>query len=342
MKDIFELCKEKIIVTAEIGINHNGDLKLAEEMIDAAAQSGVDAVKFQAFKTESMYSRLTPGFQHTDSDVFAQMKGLEIKDQWWPRLKERTIKHGLLFSASVFDDPSLELLKPIGVDFLKVASAEIINHAFLEKQKELSDIYVISTGMSVLEEVAGVVKFLNGIGIQKIILLECTSSYPAPPESVKLLNIDYLRDTFNLPAGFSDHTLGIHYAMAAAARGARFIEKHFTLDKTMEGPDQKISTDPQDMTELVKALREIERSMASNQKQAISDHEKNSYELGRKSVIASKKINKGEAITAKNIIVKRPGNGIPPNEAPYLYGRTANQEIEAEQWITWDMVNSEQ
>lgn len=338
MKDIFEQCKDKIIITAEIGINHNGDLKLAEEMIDAAAQCGVDAVKFQAFKTEWMYSRRTPGFQHTDSDVFAQMKGLEIKDDWWPRLKERTQKHGLLFSASVFDDHSLEGLKSIGIDFLKVASAEIINHAFLEKQRVLSDNYVISTGMTVLEEIAGVVRFLNNSGIHKIILLECTSSYPSPPESVNLLNIDYLRDTFGLPAGFSDHTLGIHYAVAAAARGARFIEKHFTLDKTMEGPDQQISTDPQDMAELVNAIREIECSMTSNYKQTISEHERNSFELGRKSVIALHKIKKGEAITLENTIIKRPGKGISPNEAAYVYGNIAKQDIEAEQWITWDMV----
>jgi sialic acid synthase SpsE len=338
MKDIFELEKEKIVVTAEIGINHNGDLKLAEEMIDAAASAGADAVKFQAFKTDFMYSKLTPGFQHTESDVFAQMKGLEIKDDWWPRLKERTEKQGLLFSASVFDQPSLELLKNIGVDFLKVASAEIINHAFLERQKTLSDIFVISTGMSLLEEIAATVRFLNAIGIHKIFLLECTSSYPAPAESINLLNIDFLRDTFGLPVGFSDHTLGIHHAVAAAARGARFIEKHFTMDKNMPGPDQNISSDPEDMKELVTALREIEISLQCNQKSAVSSHEKNSLELGRKSVIALKPIKKGEPITPENTIVKRPGLGIPPQEAPFLYGRIAGKDIDAEQWITWDMV----
>lgn len=205
-KDLYEFIGKKIIITAEIGINHNGDVKLAEAMIDAAAQCGVDAVKFQCFKTDSMYSRLTPGFSHTDTDVFAQMKNLEVRDEWWPRLKERSHKHGLLFSASVFDAPALHVLKNTGIDFVKVASSEINNHAFLEQQKVLSDVFVISTGMALLEEIAATVHFLSGIGINKLILLECTSSYPAPPESVHLLNIDFLRDTFFVPGGF----LGSH------------------------------------------------------------------------------------------------------------------------------------
>jgi sialic acid synthase SpsE len=338
MKDVFELSKEKIIITAEIGINHNGDLKLAEEMIDAAAQCGADAVKFQGFKTQWMYSKLTPGFSHTEDDVFAQMKTLEVKDQWWPLLKERTKKHDLLFSSSVFDLPSLEILKKTGVDFLKIASPEINNYPFLEKQKALSSIFVVSTGMALLDEISKILQFLEEIGIHKIILLECTSSYPAPPGSINLLNIDFLRNTFNRPVGFSDHTLGIHHAIAAAARGARFIEKHFTLDKNLKGPDQKISADTKEMKTLVEAVREIDAALKSNRKMEISPHEKGTRELGRKSVIAREKIKKGEKITPENTIIKRPAKGIPPGEAHFLYGRTAKQDIESDQWITWDMV----
>lgn len=338
MKDVYELSKEKIIITAEIGINHNGDLKLAEEMIDAAAQCGADAVKFQGFKTQWMYSKLTPGFSHTEDDVFAQMKTLEIKDEWWPLLKKRTKKHNLLFSSSVFDLHSLEILKKTGVDFLKIASPEIINYPFLEKQKALSSIFVVSTGMALLDEISKALQFLEEIGIHKIILLECTSSYPAPPESINLLNIDFLRDTFKRPVGFSDHTLGIHHAIASAARGARFIEKHFTLDKNLKGPDQEISADTKEMKTLVEAVREIDTALKSNCKMEISPHEKGTRELGRKSVIALEKIKKGEKITPENTIIKRPGKGIPPGEACFLYGRTAKQDIEADQWITWEMV----
>ncbi|MCP4150378.1 MAG: N-acetylneuraminate synthase, partial [bacterium] len=225
MKNIFELSKEKIVITAEIGINHNGDLNLAKELIDAAAACGVDAVKFQAFDTEHMYSRLTPGFSHTDNDVFSQIKSLEINPQWWGELKQRAKKHGLYFSASIFDQPSLEVMEKTGLDFVKIASSEIDNLEFLEKQIPLNDVFVLSTGTAVLEEIAAAVHFLQTKGVSKMILLECTSSYPAPPESIHLLNIDFLAKTFQLPAGFSDHTQGFHHAVAAAARGARFIEK---------------------------------------------------------------------------------------------------------------------
>jgi len=338
MKNIFELSRERVIITAEIGINHNGDLEPAKEMIDAAAECGADAVKFQAFNTEFMYSRLTPGFSHTDSDIFSQIKALELKDEWWPVLKERTKKHGLFFSASVFDRPSLEIMKRTGLDFVKIASPEINNLEFLGEQTVLSDIFIVSTGMAVLEEIAAAVRFLREKGITRIILLECTSSYPAPPESVHLLDIDFLHETFRLPVGFSDHTVGFHHAVAAAARGARFIEKHFTLDKNMKGPDHKISSDVKEMKALVHAVREIEISLKSNGKATISPYEKNTREIGRKSVIALNTIKRGETVSRDNTILKRPGKGISPGEARFLYGRRAKTDIDADQWITWDMV----
>lgn len=339
MENLFELIDRQIVVTAEIGINHNGDLDLAQEMIDSAARCGVDAVKFQCFKTEFMYSRRTPGFSHTEADVFTQIQKLELKDQWWPILKKRAARHNLLFSCSIFDQPSLEIMKKTGLDFLKIASAEIDNRQFLACQKSLSDTYVISTGTATLAEIAKTVQFLKDSGIPKIILLECTSSYPAPPESIHLMNIDFLRDTFHVPVGFSDHTLGIHHAVAASARGARFIEKHFTLDKNMEGPDQKISSDPQETTQLVLAIRDIQKSLKSNYKMTPVSHENGSREIGRKSLIAFKKIKKGQIITVDNTIIKRPGKGIPPNEVRFAYGRTAKLDIEPDQWITWEMVN---
>ena len=338
MKDMFDLAKEKIIITAEIGINHNGDRKLAEEMIDAAAQCGVDAVKFQAFNTEFMYSRLTPGFSHTDADVFSQIKALELNQAWWPQLKARTKKNNLLFSCSVFDQPSLQVLKDVGLDFVKIASSEIDNLEFIGEQTILSDIFVVSTGMALLDEVSAAVRFLRQKGIDKLILLECTSSYPAPPESIHLLNIDFLAQTFQLPAGFSDHTMGSHHAAAAAARGARFIEKHFTLDKNMAGPDHKISADVTEMKELVRTVREIEISLKTNRKEGFSSYEKDSREIGRKSVIALRDIQKGEIITRENTIIKRPGKGVKPGEARFLYGRTAKTDIAKDQWITWEMV----
>lgn len=338
MTDVFALAKEKIIISAEIGINHNGNLSLAEKMIDAAAQCGVDAVKFQAFNTEFMYSRLAPGFKHTENDVFDQVKALEIDESGWPELRERARKHGLFFSSSAFDLPSLEILKRTGLDFIKIASGEIDNLEFILRHMELGDNFVISTGMAYLEEIAAVVRFLKERNITKIILLECTSSYPALPESTHLLNIDFLAETFHLPVGFSDHTMGTHHAIAAAARGARFIEKHFTLDKNMIGPDHKISADVAEMKELVRMVREIEISLKTNGKSVVSSHEEEARELGRKSVVAFQRIARGEIISRSNTIIKRPAKGIKPSEAHFLYGRSAAADIEKDQWITWNMV----
>jgi N,N'-diacetyllegionaminate synthase len=338
MKNIFDLSKEKIIITAEIGINHNGDPVLAGEMIDAAAQCGVDAVKFQTFKTEDMYSRLTPGFAHTEQDVFSQIQALELSEECWPNLRKQAQKQKLFFSASVFDRRSLETIKAVGLDFVKVASSEIDNLEFLAEQKVLSEIFVVSTGMAYLEEIAAAVRFLRETGITKMILLECTSSYPAPPESIHLLNMDFLANTFRLPVGFSDHTIGFHHAAAAAARGARFIEKHFTLDKNMKGPDHRISSDVAEMKRLVQAVREIEVSLKCSGKTEISSFEKETRAIGRKSVIAARRIKKGEMITSDNTVIKRPGLGVSPREARFLYGRKAAAEIEPDRWITWEMV----
>jgi len=338
MENIYKLLNNRVIITAEIGINHNGDLKTAKDMILAAKSCGVDAVKFQGFKTEEMYSRLTPGFSHTDKDIFAQIKSFEVQNGWWYELKNLSEENDLFFSSSIFDISTLSLFKELKLDFVKIASSEIDNLLFLEKQMELSDIFVISTGMAYLDEITKTIKYLRSKGLEKIILLECTSSYPAPPESINLLNIDFLRNTFTTPVGFSDHTMGIHHSIAAVARGARFIEKHFTLDKRMTGPDHKLSADPKEMTAMVRAIREVETALKSNQKMTVSKFEREAREIGRKSVIASKPIKAGEIINYENTILKRPGKGIKPNELQYLYGRRAKEDIKNDSWITWDMV----
>ncbi len=338
MKSLKELIREQVVVAAEIGINHNGEYSIAEELVDAAAQCGADAVKFQSFNTDYMYSRLTPGFSHTEKDVFAQMKELEVKAEWWEKLKAYAHKRGVLFAVSVFDKPSLDIVSRTGIDFVKVASGELTNLPLLKDQLLLSDTFVVSTGMAVYEEIQKTVTFLDEIGVSHQILLECTSAYPAPPESVNLLNIDFLRERFSLPVGFSDHTVGVHHAMAAVARGACFIEKHFTLDKNSEGPDHILSSDPEELKALVDGVRDLEKSLKTNEKKGISIYEEAGRELGRKSVVASKLIPAGEEITKENTLIKRPGKGISPVEASELYGKVALTDIPGEQWITWDMV----
>ncbi len=338
MENIYELINNKVVICAEIGINHNGNLQTAKDMILAAKECGVDAVKFQGFKTEDMYSKLTPGFAHTENNVFEQIKQLEIQKEWWAELKELAKANNLFFSCSIFDDSTLNLFKETKLDFVKIASSELDNLTLLEKQMELSDIFVISTGMSYLDEITRTVKYLRSKGLEKIILLECTSSYPAPAESINLFNIDFLKNTFSVPPGFSDHTMGIYHSVAAVARGAKFIEKHFTLDKNMDGPDHKLSADIDELRALVKTIREIEISLKGNQKLSISSYEKEAREIGRKSVIANQSIAKGEIISLENTILKRPGKGIKPDETQFLYGRKAKVNIKNDAWITWNMV----
>jgi sialic acid synthase SpsE len=340
MKDFFYLSREKILIIAEIGINHNGNLSLAKKMIDAAAESGVDAVKFQAFKTKHMYSRNTNGFSHTNNDIFSQMEKLEIRDEWWDELKDHSKKNNLFFSCSVFDEESLSIISKTGTDFVKVASSEINNPNFIIKQKELSDTFIISTGMSYLSEIARTVFLLKKNNISKIALLECTSSYPAESRSIYLKNIEFLNTTFDLPVGFSDHTIGIHHAIAAAGLGARIIEKHFTIDKKLPGPDQKLSANTEEMKQLVSSIRDLEPALKGNRKAKISEHELQSRRIARKSVIARIPLKKGDLILRENTEIKRPGMGIPPMEAGFLYGRKTNQDIEADTCITWEMIES--
>lgn len=336
MNDIFELSKNKVIITAEIGINHNGDLDLIFKMIDKAKESGVDAVKFQAYKTEHMYSRYTPGFSHTESNIFEQLKNYEIKDEWWKEIKDYVKSKELFFSTSIFDKYSLEIIKNIGVDFVKVASSEINNLPFIKEQIPLSDIFVISTGMSYLDEITDIIEFLRKNKIEKIFVLECTSIYPAPYESVFLKNIEFFKNIFSLPSGFSDHTRGIAHSIAAVGMGARFIEKHFTLDKIMKGPDHKLSSDPEEMKLLVKSIRDVEKSLKNNNKLSITNQENESRKIARKSMIAIKDLKKGDIISEENTVFKRPGLGIQIKEFKLVKGKKLKRDIKQDMWIKWE------
>jgi sialic acid synthase SpsE len=338
MNNLTQFITNKILICAEIGINHNGDLKKAEEMIAAAHECGANAVKFQAFKADHLFSAKIPGFSHTEKNVLAQLRNYEIQDAWWPQLQACAAKHQLLFSCSIFDSPSLTALSEVPLDFIKVASGEITNIPFIRRQTKLNQHIVVSTGAALLDEISRLVRALQEQGISELILLECTSSYPAAADNVFLYNIDFLRNTFQLPAGFSDHTLGIHFAIGAAARGACFIEKHFTLDKNLPGPDQALSADPAEFTAMVRAIRSLESGLKTNHKSFISACEQDTLKLGRKSVVAAKDIKKGNVIQAKDLTVKRPGLGIPPELMPYAAGRTAAADILADDWICPSML----
>jgi N,N'-diacetyllegionaminate synthase len=235
------------------------------------------------------------------------------------------------------EDARLDLLD-YGLDFVKVASAELNNIHFVQSQRHLSDVFVISTGMAYLAEIAALVDSLRKNGTEKIILLECTSAYPAPPADIRLRNISYLRNTFQIPSGFSDHSRGTHMLLAAAALGARFLEKHFTLDREQAGPDHSLSADPGEMKQVIAAIREIEEAVRHEGKEHLSLTEEEERLHGRKSVHASRDIVAGEVFSPENTILKRPGTGIPPGELPFLPGRRAKSDISADFSINWSVV----
>jgi len=338
MKDIYDLSKEKVVVCAEIGINHNGDLDTARALIAEAGRAGCDAVKFQAFRARAMYSRFHPGFAHTGEDILARMEKLEIKPEWWPLLRFEAENQGLYFGASIFDEESRRVLFDYGLDFVKVASAEVNNVAFVCSQRQLSDVFVISTGMAYLDEIAVLLRSLRQTETEKIIILECTTAYPAEAREIRLGNIDYLSRAFMTPSGFSDHSRGTHLLLAAAACGARYLEKHFTLDRDLPGPDHSLSVNPQEMKTVITEIREIEAALGREGKDVLAAAEEEERRQGRKSVHALRDIAAGEVLSAENISLKRPGQGIPPAELPLLPGRRAKTAIPADTCLSWSML----
>jgi len=328
MIDIFELSQKKVVICAEIGINHQGQLSIAEELIDAAADCKVDAVKFQAFKSHALYAGEP-----------AIPPSLEIKDDWWPILRKRARDRGLYFGVSIFDEPSLKAINEssIELDFVKIASGEIDDFPLIKKQLDLSNIFVISTGGARFSEIHEMTDFLNKHR-KNTILLECTPLYPSPPLGINLLNIDFFIKIFNYPTGFSDHTKGIHFAIAAVARGARFIEKHFTLNHDLAGIDHSHSADLGEMRALVKAIAEIDQGMKTDTKQIEDQDIEKAAREGRKSIAALIDIKANEMILPSYITGKRPGFGIPMRRLGSIYGRKVRENIKAGTVITWGMV----
>ncbi len=327
------------MIIAEIGINHGGSLSDALKMIEEAGNCGAKAVKFQGFKANEMYVANAPGFSHTSKDIVNELRKYEIKDDWWPLLKKKADENNLLFGISIFDDYSLNIIKEhkIKLDFVKIASGEVTNLPFIKKQISLSSKFIVSTGMANLKEIEELVNMLKNENIQDITLLECTSVYPAQSKNIYLLNIDFLKKHFNLPVGFSDHSKGYIQAIAAIARGAMVIEKHFCLEHS-KGPDIPLSALPKDLKIIAQAAEEIKHSLKSNEKEFIQEAEKEGRLLGRKSWVSKKDIKKGEVLNETNTTFKRPGTGISPLKAEKKFGVKAVINIKKDTIINEDMI----
>lgn len=329
------------IIIAEAGVNHNGSVETAIEMIRRAADAGVDYVKFQTFRAESLVSASAPQAEYQkencggDGTQLTMLRRLELTHNDFIRLSGECSRYGVGFMSTPFDMQSIDFLATLGMDYWKIPSGEITNLPYLRRIAARGGRVILSTGMSTLDEVEAAVKALNDGGIDKsdIYLLHCTTQYPTPPEAVNLRAMDTLKSLRCAGVGYSDHTRGITVPIAAAARGAEIIEKHFTLDRNMEGPDHKASLEPDELKAMVTAIRDTERALGSTLK-TVTDIERPNIVIARKSIVASRHIRKGELLTEENLTTKRPGSGISPMRWDSVIGTTAVRDFYPDEQIS--------
>lgn len=308
-----------VIIIAEAGVNHNGNFELAKQLVVKAKEAGVDYVKFQTAKPELVISQFAEMADYQKTNTGTQESQLEMCkmihltfDDYKP-LKAYCEEVGVKFMSTPFDMPSIDLLVEIGMDYMKVPSGEITNLPYLRKIAKLGMPVILSTGMSRIGEVEDALNILidGGMKREDIILLHCNTEYPTPYEDVNLKAMLTLRDTFGVRVGYSDHTKGIEVPIAAVAMGAEVIEKHFTLDHNLPGPDHVASLEPDELKSMVIAIRNIEKAIGSGLK-VVSNSEEKNIKIARKSIIAARDIKAGEVFTEDNLTVKRPGDGVSP------------------------------
>lgn len=324
---------------AEIGSNHNHDFDLAKQLISAAAEAGVDAVKFQTFRARSHYSKRAPGFSYlNDCNTFDLIKSLELDRSWHAPLKQYAESCNLIFLSSPCDIEAIDELDRLGSPAFKVGSFDLSDLALIRHMARTGRPVVLSTGLADWMDIQRAVGACREEGNENIVLLQCTSLYPAPAHLSNLRAMRVMRDAFGVLTGYSDHTEGDHVCLASVALGACVIEKHFTLDRTLSGPDHPFAIEPEPLKQMMRRLREVESAIGDGAKTGPRPEEREMFNKGRRSLHAKTRISKGEVITPDKIITKRPGLGIPPYLADVVVGRVARTDIEEDQWITWEMI----
>ncbi len=336
----------KTFIIAEAGVNHNGDVVIAKKLVDAAVEAGADAVKFQTFKAGEIVTTkaVKAGYQAENTGAgetqFEMLKRLELSSSAHEELAGYCTKKGIIFMSTPFDAESADMLDMLGMKIFKIPSGEITNKPLIEhialKRKPL----ILSTGMSYISEVEKAVGWINEKWKSlnerpQLTLLHCVSNYPALPEDSNLLAIKTMEKAFRLPVGYSDHTPGIEVAIAAVALGAKVIEKHFTLDRNMEGPDHKASLEPDGLKAMVKAIRSVEKSLGDGIKRPVKNEE-DTKTSARRSLVAARDIKAGKIISSDDVTVKRPGDGILPEFKDIIVGMRARQNIAADSVIRWE------
>lgn len=336
--------KNKVLIIAEAGVNHNGDINLAKKLIDVAADAGVDYVKFQTFKAEKLVSKSAKKAEYQEKNMgdgddsqFTMLKKLELDEDAHHLLIDYCKTKGVRFLSTAFDLDSIDLLTTLGIDLFKIPSGEITNYPYLKKIGATGKSIIVSTGMSDLNEIKDAVLLLKESGAKDkdITVLHCNTEYPTPMQDVNLKAMQTIESELNVPVGYSDHTLGIEVPIAAVALGAVCIEKHFTLDRTMAGPDHKASLEPAELKAMVSAIRNIEAALGDGLKHASVSEMKNK-DIARKSIHIAKTLPSGHILDESDLIMKRPGNGISPMELPKIIGLKVKRDLEEDSMLSWD------
>ncbi len=328
-------------IVAEAGSNHNNSLEMAKALIEEAAKAGADAVKFQAFKAKYHYSKHTPTFtylveQGNKNSTYDLIQSLEIDRDWHYTLKKYAESCGITFFSSPCDVEAIDQLAGLGMEAFKVASFDLPDIHLISHMARYGRPVILSTGLADYEDIQHAVAACKRAGNEKIILLQCTSLYPAPPALSNLNAIRTLQRSFGYPVGYSDHTLGDHVAIGAVASGACMIEKHFTLDRKLPGPDHEFAIEPRELADMVRKIREVESALGDGMKNGPRPEEQEMYEKGRRSLHTKKGLSPGDTLTRDILVVKRPGYGIPPRFLDKIVGRTVCREIPEDRWITWE------
>lgn len=332
--------KKGVYIIAEAGVNHNGDINLAYKLIDVAVEAGADAVKFQTFKAKNLVSKYTDMATYQknnmghDSEQLKMLEKLELKFEDFIKLKKYCDEKEIDFLSSPFDFESIDFLEEL-VPYYKIPSGEIINFPYLKKIAEKRKPIIMSTGMATLSEIEKALNVIYEVNkYAEVYLLHCTTNYPTPFEEVNLRAMLTLKEAFKLPVGYSDHTLGIEVPIAAVAIGAQIIEKHFTLDKNLPGPDHKASLEPDELKEMVRAIRNVEKSLGDGIKKP-NKSEIEIMKVVRKKLVAARDIEKGEIITENDIMIKRANEGLSPEYYEIIIGKRLLKSIKEDEGITW-------
>ncbi|MBZ9607792.1 N-acetylneuraminate synthase [Clostridium estertheticum] len=330
-------------IIAEAGVNHNGDINIAKDMVDKAVFAGADAIKFQTFITEKLVTGYAEMAEYQKDNIgksdsqFNMLKKLELSRESFIEIQEYCIHKKIMFLSTPFDFESADFLAYIGVEAFKISSGDLTNIPFLEHIARFNKPIILSSGMATLSEIEETINVINFLGNKEIAVLHCTSNYPAKLESVNLNAMNTIKKSFEIVSGYSDHTEGITVPIAAVAMGANIIEKHFTMDKSMEGPDHKASLNPIELKEMVKAIRDVEIALGTGIKM-YNFSEVDTMKAARKSIVAVRYIKAGESIRFSDLDYKRPGTGLPPKVYIDIVGRKTNRDIKIDEQISLNMV----